>query len=252
MITPLPVAQPWFRSTTVSSRLTRIDEPHVSPFIGANVWHLRGDDRDLIVDAGLGVASLTSEHPELLTHDPILVVTHAHLDHMGSAHEFPTRWAHADETLDAPAAGSLFGGPLAHELGLDAELPELLIDAVPHTGFDATRFRILPAPPTRTVRDGDEIDLGDVRLRVLHLPGHTPGSICLFDEEHGVLFSGDVIYDEYLLDELHGSSIPDYVASLRRLRTLPVQVVHPGHGDSFEASRLHELIDEYLAMRTGG
>ncbi len=84
---------------------------------------------------------------------------------------------------------------------------------------------------------------------MLHLPGHSPGSIGLWDARERVLFSGDAIYDGPLLDELPGSDIPDYVATMKRLRDLPVDVVHGGHEPSFGRARLIELCDAYLAKR---
>ena len=94
------------------------------------------------------------------------------------------------------------------------------------------------------------IDLGDRAFEVLHLPGHSPGSIGLWEEASGVLFSGDAIYDGPLLDELQGSDVEDYAATVRRLRQLPVEVVHGGHENSFGRARLVELCDAYLARRT--
>jgi glyoxylase-like metal-dependent hydrolase (beta-lactamase superfamily II) len=90
------------------------------------------------------------------------------------------------------------------------------------------------------------VDLGDHALTVLHLPGHSPGSIALFDESDGTLFSGDVVYDDVLLDSLPGSDTGQYARSLRRLRNLPVRLTHPGHGRSFGQDHLRHLIDKYL------
>jgi len=87
---------------------------------------------------------------------------------------------------------------------------------------------------------------------VLHLPGHTPGGIGLWEEATGVLFSGDTVYaEDDLLDETPGASIADYVASMRRLASLPVRVVHGGHDSSFGRERLRERCDEYVARRAG-
>ena len=75
---------------------------------------------------------------------------------------------------------------------------------------------------TRIVDEGDEIDLGDRRLTVLHLPGHTPGETGLWEEATRTLFSGDCVYESgVLLDELPESDIPDYVRSMERLREIP-------------------------------
>ncbi len=92
---------------------------------------------------------------------------------------------------------------------------------------------------------------GDRRLTVLHLPGHTPGEIGLWEEATRTLFSGDCVYESgILLDELPESNIPDYVRSMERLREVPVRIVHGGHDDSFGRPRLLELIDGYVRART--
>ena len=67
----------------------------------------------------------------------------------------------------------------------------------------------------------------------------------LFDDRDGTLFSGDVVYDDVLLDRLPGSDRRRYAHSLGRLRDLPVHLVRPGHDHSFDRERLHDLIDDY-------
>jgi len=249
-VTRLPTRSPWFRVERVTDDLTRVDEPHVHELLRANIWQLRGRDRDLVVDAGLGVASLRAHVPRLFERDPVLVLTHRHLDHVGSAHEFGDRRMHAATEVDGTPA-SLRGPELAMLLGLEwPDAPALLIDGVPSETFGIDDYAIPPAPATQHLADGDVVDLGDRRLRVVHLPGHTPGCLCLFDEQSGALFSGDVVYDDVLLDELPESDIPAYLDSMRRLRSLPVEIVYPGHGDPFPGARLTELVDAYLAARS--
>ena len=60
------------------------------------------------------------------------------------------------------------------------------------------------------------------RFEVIHLPGHTPGSTVLFEQATGILFTGDVLYEGELLDELPESDIDSYVASMQRLLDLDV------------------------------
>ena len=79
------------------------------------------------------------------------------------------------------------------------------------------------------------------------MPGHSPGSIALWEAATGILFSGDVVYDGELLDDV----IEDYVASMERLRRLPVRLVHGGHFPSFGGERYLELIDAYLQSKRG-
>jgi glyoxylase-like metal-dependent hydrolase (beta-lactamase superfamily II) len=125
-----------------------------------------------------------------------------------------------------------------------------VIDALPRPGFDPAAFVMTGVEPTRTLAEGDEIDLGDRCLRVLRLPGHSPGSIGLWEEDAGVLFTGDVIYDSgALLDELRGSCIPDYRTSMERLLELRVEVVCSGHGGPFGRALLQERARAYLDLR---
>ena len=246
MSSSLPVAPDWFRFTAVDERTTLIDEPHVRSLLRANLWHRRGRDRDLLVDCGLGVTALAPLLTERFGREPVLVLTHAHLDHMGSAHEFGQVWAHPLEPVGNPVPGSLHGPELAARMGLDEALPPLLLTARPHGDYDVDTYRVRPVTPTRSLADGDLLDLGDHTLTVLHLPGHSPGSIALFDEAEATLFSGDVVYDDVLLDSLPGSDKQQYVRSLGRLRDLPVRLVRPGHEHSFGRERLRHLVDDYL------
>lgn len=94
------------------------------------------------------------------------------------------------------------------------------------------------------------IDLGNRVLEVLHLPGHSPGSIGLWESATGILFSGDAIYDGPLLDELPGSEIASYINTMRRLEKLPARVVHAGHDPSFDGTRLRQLARAYLERRS--
>jgi glyoxylase-like metal-dependent hydrolase (beta-lactamase superfamily II) len=124
-----------------------------------------------------------------------------------------------------------------------------LITALPHAGYDLASYRLRPATPTRVVEEGSIVDTGDRSFEVLHLPGHSPGSIGLWEAASGTLFSGDAIYDGPLLDRLGHSNIADYIETMRRLRELPVRTVHAGHDPSFGRARLVELVDAYLARR---
>jgi glyoxylase-like metal-dependent hydrolase (beta-lactamase superfamily II) len=108
---------------------------------------------------------------------------------------------------------------------------------------------VKPAPATKMLEQGDIIDLGDRHFDVLHVPGHSPGSIALWERERGLLLSGDAVYDGPLIDDAYHSNPEDYVATMQRLRELPVNVVHGGHYPSFGRDRFRELIDDYVRGR---
>jgi glyoxylase-like metal-dependent hydrolase (beta-lactamase superfamily II) len=126
-----------------------------------------------------------------------------------------------------------------------------LIDSAPDAGYDVSAYRVRPAPPTSTLTDGESIDLGDRTFTVIHLPGHTPGSSVLLEEKTGVLFTGDVLYDGELLDELPESDIDAYVASMRRLLELDVAMALPGHEQVLAADDVRRLGSAYLERRAG-
>jgi glyoxylase-like metal-dependent hydrolase (beta-lactamase superfamily II) len=251
----LPVATTWFEVEWVEADLVKVTEPYLTALVSANLWWVRGADHDVVVDTGLGVASLRTHLPELFDHDPLAVVTHTHLDHVGGAHEFSRVAVHQAEVaaVAVPAPASLHPSTELDLLGLEVPagtvLPPCLLRALPEAGYDLDAYAVRPAEVTLALADGDLIDLGGTVLHVLHLPGHSPGSIALLDEERRRLFTGDVVYDDELLDEMHGTDIASYVASMRRLLELDVDAAHPGHGPSFDGARLRELAREYVARR---
>jgi len=256
----LPVAAPWFDVTEASDGLFRITEPHVHSYVRANAWLVRGMSSQVLVDTGLGIASLAAELAghDLLDRPVIAVATHSHFDHFGGLAEFAIRAAHPDDGDLIETAGdyvtlaaSTYPAELVAEFGAAGlPVPDLLVDALPRRGFDLDSFRTPAAGITRWLADGDVLDLGGRSLEVLHTPGHSPGSICLWDVGSGTLLSGDVLVDgEPLLDQLPRSSPADFAASLRRLASLPVATVYGGHGPAFSRQRAHEIIRAYLAGR---
>jgi glyoxylase-like metal-dependent hydrolase (beta-lactamase superfamily II) len=251
---PVRIADRWFEIRRVGEDVTLLWEPHVVPLLRCNVWHVRGRDRDLMVDTGMGIRSLREAARHLLDKPVTAVATHTHTDHVGGHHEFDERVVHR---LEADRLARPQGRSKLHTRASDPEdlrklreagyeVGEELITALPHPGYDLDSFRVLPAPATCIVEEGDELDTGDRRFEVLHLPGHSPGSIGLWEKATGTLFSGDAIYDGPLLDDIPGADLDAYRCTMERLRELPVRVVHAGHDPSFGRERLVELATAWL------
>lgn len=187
------------------------------------------------------------------------LVTHAHIDHIGGVHEFERRLLHPAEAGAAARIGDqvpLMSASWSEELKDQLAdggfvLPPLLVDALPYPGFDPAAFRIAPAAPTHLVQGGDVIDLGGRRLTVVDLPGHTTGSIGLFDEEENALLSGDAVYEGQLIDTLAESDAEQYARTMKRLRALEIDIVYPGHGEPFGRERLHAIAKAYLRRFDG-
>src|SRR5579862_7669201 len=253
----LQIAERWFERKRIDDDITLLWEPHVVPFMRCNIWHVRGRERDLMIDTGMGIASLRQAAQDLLQKPVTAVATHVHADHIGGHHEFEECLIHLSEapglawpTGDYTLLDEEFDPTDISSLSTPAyPIAGSMITALPFPGYDIGSFRIRPARVTRTVADGDRVDLGDRNFEVLHLPGHSRGSIGLWESSTGILFSGDSIYDGTPLDELPGSDIADYVSTMRRLRELPVRAVHAGHCPSFGRERLVALADDYLRRR---
>ena len=259
----LKIAERWFERRVIDDGVTLLWEPHVVLLMRCNIWHVRGRERDLFIDTGMGVASLKEAARDLLDKPVTAVATHTHIDHVGGHGEFEHCLVHRAEAhdLEAPreeatglSPAGLFGSQgvaCLQDAGYEFDPEALLITALPHAGYDPDAYRARPARAGEIVDEGDVVDTGDRAFEVLHLPGHSPGSIGLWEAKTGILFSGDCIYDGPLLDGFEDSDIALYIDSMKRLRDLPVSVVHAGHEPSFGRDRLHELIDAYLAKRDG-
>ena len=98
----------------------------------------------------------------------------------------------------------------------------------------------LPAPQgLKAIAYGEELEVCGVRLQVIPTPGHTPGGVCLYAKDEGVLFSGDTLFCAgYGRVDFPGSSAADMRSSLLKLFALPGETrVLPGHGEETTIAR---------------
>jgi len=138
----------------------------------------------------------------------LIVSTHGHWDHIGD---------------NAAVAAHTRAGIAVHPL--DAEM---LTDPRPLWA----PFEVPPSVPAVELAEGGEVRFGEVRLQVLHTPGHTEGSVCLYSPDNGYLFSGDTLFaGGWGRVDLPGGSPEQMAESIRRLTTFddPLHVL-PGHG----------------------
>lgn len=230
----------WFCTEQLTDTIRRIWEPHVHRFFRANLFHVVGQDADLIIDFGMGLAPLRPFLNIDIGKPVIAVATHVHADHIGSFNEFEHRLGHEVEADGF--AGMEDAVTLAH---LFRGLPQG-VEQTPEPSFDQNHYAILPAPLTRVLAENETVDIGGPSYKVLHLPGHSPGSIGLLDEASGVFFSGDAIYDGTLVDDLPGCDKSAYRATMRRLRELDVSVAYGGHGAPMSRGRMRSIANTYL------
>lgn len=228
-----------FKRFAITDKISLIQETGVANFMRCNIWHIAGREYDLVIDTGMGLDSLKKwvmQH----TNRPIkAIVTHSHFDHSGCLHEFDERLGHRAEAsiLESPDNASVVYAGDWSQIAI--------VDPKQHPSYSPETYRITAAPLTGYLDEGDVIDLGDTAYQVLHLPGHSPGSIGLYDVNRRVLFSGDALYDGELLDSLYHSDQTIYLQTLERIASLDVSVFHAGHYPSFGASRMQALIESY-------
>ena len=112
-------------------------------------------------------------------------------------------------------------------------------------------FEIVPSVPAVELAEGGLVRFGDIRLRVLHTPGHTEGSVCLLAEDEGLLYSGDTLFaGGWGRVDLPGGDPAAMIASLARLTGLEDRVaVHPGHGPTTTIGRERAWME---LVRDGG
>jgi glyoxylase-like metal-dependent hydrolase (beta-lactamase superfamily II) len=231
----------WFAVRQVTRDLWMIAEPgHVVS------WLYAGSERAILVDSGTGIVPI-KPLVERLTDRPVtLVNTHYHFDHVGGNAGFAERLAgvRAGPLLERgtppdllrrylagfPAAIAAAQARKAAEADAFALTPETELRAFP-AGFALESWAPGRVTATGLLRDGDTIDLGDRQLCVIETPGHSPDGICLFDARHGVLFAGDTLMEGALYAHYDESSLPDLLASVRRLAALdePVHAICAGH-----------------------
>lgn len=179
-----------------------------------------GDDKALVIDAGAGVGDLRALAEDLVDVPVSLLLTHSHWDHIGAAAQFQP--VYIDERELAPDGRVAIDG-LSNEFvfrpGQFTE--EWLADGNEFPdGFDPNAFAIDPVPPdaVETIEPGDSIDLGDRRLEIHEVPGHSPGQLAVLDREARDLYGGDVVHmDAGLYLHFKHCDINAYVDTFNRL-----------------------------------
>jgi glyoxylase-like metal-dependent hydrolase (beta-lactamase superfamily II) len=164
----------------------------------------------LVVDPGDAAARISARLAELGWRPTLIVITHAHWDHVNAS------------------------GALASQFGVEVGMhpaDEELLRAVPEVTFERTGERGPEVPVvSRKLGEGDVVGIGDERLRVVHTPGHTPGSVCLVGD--GLVLSGDTLMAGWVgrTDRPGGDQVAMRSSLWDRLLTLPDETrVYAGH-----------------------
>lgn len=187
-----------------------------------------------------------------------IIITHHHPDHMGLASRLKS-------ASGARVVCHDIGGGIISDLHAQGvRLREYMTGLATFIGLDPEQMRASlfkpsewdaaaePVTPDRTVAEGDVIRAGSRDLRVVYTPGHTIDHICLYDAGERLMFTGDMllqsitpnpdVYPPWLSDRQSG--LPDYIASLHRIRKIETSVALPGHGTTITdfLSRIDDVL----------
>jgi glyoxylase-like metal-dependent hydrolase (beta-lactamase superfamily II) len=204
----------------MSTRIDRFSSPAAagggSGTDEINVWIVGDDEEVIVIDPGrdtAGVLDVVGDREVLA-----VICTHGHADHVAAAIELAER----DE---APVA-------------LHPKDRNLWREAYPADDADIE------------MEDGGIFEVGDVRLEVIHAPGHSGGSVCLYCEDLGVVFTGHVVAAEGPV--AHDGEFPDFASQLtaigEHLLTLPSDTrVLPGHGQETTIAAAEKNFDSWVS-----
>lgn len=246
------------------------------PFVAAggpvNVYAIEEKDGGLLLwDSGLGTEEATGALAAAFERlgrrfDEVrrILVSHAHVDHYGGARFVEERsggaipaYAHPVDGVKFVEGGSrwrdrqpLYGAYLMR-LGVPLEVLLAVRDQGERSFSLARRVR-----EVRPLHGGEVIETRHLTLRILHMPGHTPGLLCLHDPEHRLLFSSDHLLERVSPnpiielgpngEEGHFRPLLAYVESVGRVRALELDLVLPGHATPFSDHRA--VIDRLLGF----
>lgn len=153
-----------------------------------------------------------------------IIMTHTHLDHIGCLKEIRAQIPHAELWIHEEEANPIEKGDERGVYGMEM----FRSMCMSQYGLKPGEFKF---KVDRKLKEGDKLDMGGLSWEVLHIPGHSAGSVALYDRSQKVLIPGDVVYADYAIGrfDLHGAEGTMLAKSLLRLAELDVEILLPGH-----------------------
>ncbi|MCO6049220.1 MBL fold metallo-hydrolase [Mesorhizobium sp. RP14(2022)] len=224
-------------SDCIENGLWLLSEPALKPDCRGHFYALECPDGIVLIDAGWGLA-----HDALdlaINGRPVIaaIATHSHSDHIGALHLVARRYGHEAEA-------KIFADPSPYATQARPWIDDLDFTA-DGTPIDPHTFLIEPCPLTQVVRDGDVLDFGGGPLHILHTPGHSPGSICIYAEREGWLFCADTVHDGRIHDDIPGADAEALGLSHSRLLDVDFRLALPGHGAIMSRPAFRMRIERY-------
>lgn len=189
-----------------------------------------------VLQGALGKLSLSFEDVRRI------IFTHRHVDHVGMGNRIKTI-SNAETCIHESEknAASNFYGEFDKTIesiltpAAEAGVPQHILEKMPEY-YGIIREVCEPVEIDKVLKDGDTLDFGEINLKVVHCPGHSIGSICLYENEKRLLFTGDHVLKEITPNPFASglsehATLRRYLDSLMKVEKLHVESGLPGHGD---------------------
>lgn len=226
----------WFTVEQIDSTTYAISE--YKHWEETHCYLLLGTKCGVLIDTGLGVQNIKNV-VNGLTLLPILVLTtHIHWDHIGG-HSYFKDFAVYESEIEW----------ISEKFPIPLQVVKSNLTLKPcefPSDFCLDNYSIFKGIPTRILHDGDQIDLGNRTLKVIHTPGHSPGHCCFYEQDRGWLFSGDLIY-KGCLDAFYPTTDPLlFMRSVERMEKLHLEKVLPAHHQlNIPVSLVYEIANAF-------
>jgi len=213
---------PWFTIEDIGPKTTAISE--YGHWEQVHSYLFEGSRKAALIDTGLGIGRISEVVGKLTQLQVVVITTHCHWDHIGGHGEFNELAIHQEDRRWLEN-----GLPISNKEILTNLLKEPFSQKLPKC-FDPDNYHPFVGKPQHVLYDNSVIDLGNRQLKIVHTPGHSPGHICVFEEETGYLCTGDILYEGTVYANFPSTDPCKLHNSIRRIDSIEhVSRLLPGH-----------------------
>lgn len=221
----------WYEVKKIHDQLYMISEN--KHWEQTHMYYFLGKKRNLLIDTGTGLFPVR-EVVEKIDYKPIdVLITHAHWDHIGNINEFDNVYIHEAD-----------GDWLVKGIPLDQErIVEMITRDVEKKYLDNVDMDSLGVPRIekyKIVKENTLQELG-YPLKVIHVPGHSPGHVAIYEVEKQLLIAGDIVYTGTIYCHFESTDPEDLLASYENLLELEIEDIYTGH---YEVPLKSDLLED--------